>query len=251
MEANKVQTKPAQQAAVNNTVMILVGVVGLLIIASIFFYRTTTVYGIGPDANIDDGTLFVNSTDNRVGIRNKVPGFTFDVTGDVNLTGKLREGGYALIPAGSIIMWTGTIAPNGWALCDGDNGTPDLRGRFVISFGQGGGLTNRAYGASGGAETHTLTIDEMPSHGHSGTTTSNGDHSHTQNSVNDDFNGSGTYPNYTTPSFAQYDSTGSIVWSNVNSNGSHNHTFISASTGGGLAHNNMPPFYALAYIMKL
>lgn len=233
-------------------VMILVGVIGLVLITSIFLYRNTMIYNItGSDANIDDGTLFVNTTDNRVGVRNKLPGFTFDVTGDVNMTGKVREGGFALVPAGSIIMWTGTIAPNGWALCDGDNGTPDLRGRFIIAYGQGGGLTNRPYGTTGGEEEHILTVPEIPSHTHTGTTSTNGAHTHTQNSVNDDFNGSGTYPNYTTPSFAQYDSTGSISWSNIASNGSHNHTFTSDATGGGLAHNNMPPYYALAYIMKL
>lgn len=247
--------QPKKTEAPNRTleVVAMVGVVAVVILIALFVYRNTTVYGLGlgPEVNIDDGTLFVNTTDNRVGIKNKTPVFPFDVTGDVNTTGKLRENGYALIPEGTIVMWTGTIAPNGWALCDGDNGTPDLRGRFVIAYGQGSGLTNRAYGATGGAETHTLTVNEIPGHTHTGTTASDGTHTHTQTTINDDFNNTGSYPNYNTPSFAQHDGSGSITWPNINSNGAHTHTFTTDSTGGGLPHNNMPPFYALAYIMKL
>lgn len=171
---------------------------------------------------------------------------------------------YQEVPAGTIVMWSGETAPKGWALCDGTNGTPDLRGRFVISTGTGAGLTARALGATGGTETHTLTTAEIPGHTHTGTTASNGahthtitdpGHTHTQTTINDDYNNSGANP----PGFTA-DSSGSVTWNNinssttgitVNSNGAHTHTFTSDSTGGSTAHNNMPPFYALAYIMKL
>lgn len=171
---------------------------------------------------------------------------------------------YQEVPAGTIVMWSGDIAPNGWSLCDGTNGTPDLRGRFILSMGSGAGLTSRTYGATGGAETHTLSTTEMPGHTHTGTTASNGAHTHTitdpghthsQTTINDDYNNSGANP----PGFSA-DSAGSVTWNNinsattgitVNSNGAHTHTFTSDSTGGGSAHNNMPPFFVLAYIMKL
>lgn len=167
----------------------------------------------------------------------------------------------------------------GWLKCDGrslsrteyselfevigtsfgsDNSTtfklPDLRGRVLGAIGQGSGLTNRAMGALVGTETHQLTVDQIPGHTHTGTSDSSGahthtvtdpGHTHTQTTINDDFNSSGTNP----PGFTR-DSAGSVTWSNinsattgisVNSGGAHTHTFTTASTGGGQAHNNMQP----------
>lgn len=174
-------------------------------------------------------------------------------------------------PRGSIMIWTGSIAPRGWAICDGTRGTPDLRGKFILSIGSG-----RVSGDIGGAETHTLSITEIPGHTHTGTVDSNGSHVHTgttdsagahihtQNSINDDFNNSGAYSNFSTPSYPNFDNGSTITWTDtINSNGVHthtfetaaggvhNHTFTSNSTGGSVPHNNMPPYYVLAYIMRL
>lgn len=118
-------------------------------------------------------------------------------------------------PQGGIIIWSGLIPniPTGWALCDGIAGRPDLRNRFVL--GSGG---RYAHQQTGGAETHTLSINEMPAHDHYYNTSQGGI----------DF-GSGSSRN-----------------SNTNHYGSS-----TGQTGGNMAHNNMPPFYALAYIIKL
>ena len=128
------------------------------------------------------------------------------------------------VPIGGIIMWSGTKAPNGWSLCDGSNSTPDLRGRFVVSTNgdPAMGLTNLKLGDVGGEEFHQLSVPEMPSHTH------------------------------TTPTGAQ----------NAGYSGGGNNTYNAGSVTGGaggdptnsnatLPHNNMPPFYALAYIMKI
>jgi microcystin-dependent protein len=71
-----------------------------------------------------------------------------------------------LIPRGTVVMWTGDLAPAGWAICDGTNNTPDLRGRFVLGMGEGAGLTKRAIGETGGEEGHVLTADQLPNHHH-------------------------------------------------------------------------------------
>ena len=79
------------------------------------------------------------------------------------------------LPAGLIVMWSGSIAsiPTGWALCDGTSGRPDLRDRFIVGAGN-----TYAVGATGGANSVTLTTDQIPSHSHSGTT-NNTDVAHT------------------------------------------------------------------------
>ena len=68
----------------------------------------------------------------------------------------LSGGGGSGVPNGAIIMWSGTVAtiPDGFSLCDGSNGTPDLRNRFVIGAG-----SNYAVGATGGGSATTQVGD--------------------------------------------------------------------------------------------
>jgi len=88
----------------------------------------------------------------------------------------LNVTGYSnLLPKGGIIAWSGSTIPLTWALCDGTNGTPDLRGKFILGVNDGSGyntnLTKRSIGASGGEENHTLTINEIPAQSHNYTDT--------------------------------------------------------------------------------
>lgn len=140
----------------------------------------------------------------------------------------LVDGLDTAMPSGGIIMWSGSVAsiPSGWYLCNGSNSTPDLRGRFVI--GAGGGYNP---GDTGGEATHTLTEAEMPSHTH---IQNSHTHSYSAGGAADTFDG-GPY-NYNVINFSAR-TTGSTTATNQN-------------TGGGGAHNNLPPYYALAFIMK-
>ena len=72
---------------------------------------------------------------------------------DVYNKSETRECINLVIPKGTIVLWSGTIAtiPNGWVLCDGTNGTPDLRNRFVV--GAGG---EYSVGSTGGVKNYDL-----------------------------------------------------------------------------------------------
>jgi len=142
-------------------------------------------------------------------------------------------------PYGTIVIWSGNVdaVPYGWHLCDGTGGTPDLRDRFVV----GAGLSY-AKGATGGEATHKLTVDEMPAHTHGVA----GEHRHNLLGASEAPNGDlhktsiNFFPN----------ATETEVWLSdyiVSSEGAHQHP----AAGGNAAHENRPPYYALAYIMKV
>ena len=131
-----------------------------------------------------------------------------------------------LLPTGSIIMWAGSIAtiPSGWYLCNGSNGTPDLRDRFVVGAG-----TSYAVAGTGGskdavvvAHTHAIT-DPGHLHTFQRPITTDG---------NSDQNGS-----YGT-TLGTYNTTSATTGISINSSG------VSGTDA------NLPPYYALAYIYK-
>lgn len=117
-----------------------------------------------------------------------------------------------LVPSGFIGMWSGSVVPDGWLLCDGTNSTPDLRNRFIV--GSGG---EYAIGSTGGEKMHTLTIKEIPSHTHKVP------ERRSENS------------SYAAGLIGALYSEGTVE---------------TGSTGGDEPHENRPPYYALAFIMK-
>ena len=125
--------------------------------------------------------------------------------------------GIVAIPSGAIILWSGAAnaIPSGFVLCDGNNSTPNLSGKFVVGYDASNG--DYDVGDTGGSESVTLTVDQIPAHTHPR-------------------NYSSHQPSSGTNGFrAANNSLGNID---------------TGSTGGGQSHENRPPFYALCYIMK-
>jgi microcystin-dependent protein len=150
---------------------------------------------------------------------------------------------------GMIMLWSGSIAsiPSGWALCDGGSGTPDLQDRFVVGAGSSYAVDDTGGFANATLVSHTHTAS-------SSTSISDPQHQHNQNTRSANFLG---YSNYGI--FPGGDLQGGIE---MNVEGGRNtslaSTGISASTSTSISTEgvsatdaNLPPYFALAYIMKL
>ena len=170
-----------------------------------------------------------------------------DIEAIINISNFIKNNNIP-IPKGSIVAYHGDSPPLGWKICDGQNGTPDLRGRFILAEGQGSGLTNRQKNQKGGSETHKLTIKQMPHHGHHFQT--QGHHRHYSGLGEGRVDGwhwgfSGSPNNMGSHGGVDTDN---VAWG-TSATGNHNHNFH--AEGGNESHNNMPPFYVLMYIMKI
>lgn len=142
------------------------------------------------------------------------------------------------VPAGCILLWSGSIGsiPGGWALCNGTNGTPDLRDKFIV----GAGSTYAVDGTGGSADAIVV------SHNHTATSTSvvtDPGHVHGIAFRQDAAGaGAGGYINYLQNNTTNTNSatTGITVAT----------TTTVASSGNSGTNANLPPYYALCYIMK-
>jgi len=131
--------------------------------------------------------------------------------------------GSAGIPSGVIVTWSGSIGsiPSGFVLCDGGNGTPDLRDKFIPGAGLSYGV-----GSQGGQTFVTLATSHLPPHTHTVNGQTGGDNNDHSNNTR----------------FAGGDkgvSESAFFFS-----------IQSGSQGSGVGHENRPPYYALAFIMK-
>jgi microcystin-dependent protein len=159
-------------------------------------------------------------------------------------TAALNTASTHYVPSGGIIMWSGSIAaiPTGWVLCNGSNSTPDLRNRFVVGAG-----SSYNPGNTGGASTVALSTANLPAHNHSASSSSTvSDPGHSHSYINSGANYSNDYSPYSGPSVNNETRTTSPATTGISVSTS---TTI-GNTGSGTAHENRPPYYALAYIMK-
>lgn len=185
----------------------------------------------------------------------KCPQTELDVKGTIFATEDLKVGGkissktvvaesfvgQGAVVKGMIVMWYGESnkVPDGWAICDGQNGTPNLTDKFIMGAG------NDKREPKGGSSSVTLTMANMPAHKHTGTTTSDGKHTHGYND---------TMPER--DNIIDEDSNEEFCnwkreWSRTGEDGEHQHYFETDWQGEGKSFEILPPYIALFFIMKL
>jgi microcystin-dependent protein len=240
-------------------------------------------------SSLADGFAYISSS--VLNTTSVIPVSSIDPSIQANITAlqanvtTLQNDLLALLPTGCLFQYAGGTAPSGWFLCQGQVlsissypslysviGTtyggdgvstfalPDLRGRVPIGAGSGYSL-----GTTGGSETRTLTVNEMPSHNHTGTIDYSGTHSHTYQdayfaentgrnpkvfglAAGSDYDNNFYYR--TTSNGYTSDPNDASTFLSSGSGGAHTHTMSITSNGGGNSFSIMQPYITLSYIIK-
>lgn len=149
------------------------------------------------------------------------------------------------LPSGAITMFHGDPAdiPEGWAICDGLNGTPNLLDTFPRSIPNG----TTDPGTTGGEKNKTLTTSQLPSHSHTTTTDPAGSHKHT---TTHDSRGEYAFQDPRT-NYWEDGNTGNGSFGTTSTDGAHSHTVTLNNSGGGQSFDNQPAYLNLIFIQKL
>ena len=192
--------------------------------------------------NINIGNNWMIKTDDKCILLNKIVN-----NADTNVYKICNDNTTTIIPRGTIISWSGdrNNIPGGWVLCEGQSlvvgGTtiqiPDLRGRFILGSNTDANkladLSKYDIDSKGGAEKHTLSLEEMPKHKHNVKMLFKSD------------DGGGW------PSGWENEGAGRFGIGDNYYGGSNNFLFREDEKGNNAPHNNMPPYYVLSYLYKL
>jgi hypothetical protein len=178
----------------------------------------------------------------------------------------------SLVPLGAILMWSGTTTPDGWQLCTGTDlpatsplrptitKTPDLRDKFIVGATSGG---DNVYPGVGINQTGGSSNAVVVSHGHTSYTDTAPAHNHgygfaqgSSGAIKTGYNGIVNVTN--TGNVAELEQSGgndgqrlAAFAADTNSNGSHSHSVGVTPEGVSGLNKNLPPYHALAFIMRV
>ena len=196
---------------------------------------------VGTNENGDNAEQYVTFVGAKTG-NNPIrvdEGIKYNPSTNTLTVGTLSLTNGGIIPAGGIIIWSGAAnaIPSGWALCNGQGNTPDLRDRFIVGAGNAYSVDDTGGSADATLVEHshgsgTYTADSNGAHTH------NYDHNQSSTSLDNDESNRTIYPNQTQDTTSE--------------NGTHTHPIsgTSGSQGSSAVNANLPPYYALCYIMK-
>jgi microcystin-dependent protein len=230
---------------------------------SIDSYTTKTDGSDYPQAaHINNPQDAIVALETKVGINSSADNTSIDYKLSTVATGQKSR------PVGEISMYGAVAAPTGWLLCDGaavsrttyaalfavisttfgvgDNSTtfnvPNLKSSFPAGYNSGDANFN-AMAKTGGEATHVLTSAEMPVHTHTGNTGGrSADHTHTVGWKANNNSGSAT--------IRGGDGTANTSTTSSGASADHTHGFTTDNTGSGGAHNNLPTYLTVQYIIK-
>jgi microcystin-dependent protein len=219
-------------------------------------------------------TAISNLVDSAPSVLDTLNELSSALNDDPNFSTTVTNALAALVPSGTVSQTARATAPTGYLLCDGSaisrttysslfdaigtaygvgNGSttfniPNLKGRVPVGF-DSSQTEFDTLGESGGAKTVAITEAQMPSHSHTGTTSTGGNHSHT---LNDSYlqgipaSGGGSRVIAGDQQHSGWSDT-----RYVQAAGDHNHSFTTSSAGSGQAHNNLQPYVVLNYMIKI
>lgn len=196
-----------------------------------------------------------------------------------------REAGnwYSVMPRGAVIMWYGDASTAfdvygngkesagllGWALCNGQNGTPNMNGKFPVAYDSSSpktptnqtskSLNYGVVGNTGGENNHALSVNELAAHKHTvnnyaGNSAYDGSHGHNISWSNGSplMNNGNNEPDRDGGGRAALRGPSTVLsLSGGNHRHSINHGHTMDNTGGNVAHENRPPYVVMAFIMKI